>query len=683
MAVREEATGDLSRAAGLATLAVLAAALALWASYTPVEDFAPAGVNPFMASLATTVDSRGQTRAHKAALVLVAVFALLGRAGAARVRFGERARRAIDLLLAISVSVGAALALSHYRAFDHDMATKTILRGHLLLASGAAALAYVAATHRRLAKVAAWASVLLLLSGLGVATVPSALARTDLSTFPGWYVAMIQLHFANVACPGDRLAAGLRLFDSVTPTYGLLLPTLVAGYERHVRELSLGDYFSLLRLLQALYLLAAAAIYWKHTRGKGRVVIVLMLPLLGWYHFAQSGLLTPNLTPWRLMGFPLVLLALEASKASEPRRAAALLGHVAAWALLLNVETGVSLVLGLLVYIWLRYVPRRPGGPKVLVLGACWIAGGGAALIAFLFLHRIAAGSWPDVLRIHQAFGYMVLWMRSGLGGLKIHFHPFAALLFAHSTYVLVEATLRSSGTRAPFRRAFRAAMATTVLVWLSYFVNRPWGDAGLQSYYLPYGILLADTLAPLTIARLGSGRVRARAALALALLAALVLPNTLAIGTLIEPDLAQGLAAIGKGPSEQGAELVSGVFVSARDARELKEKAAYLREAARRERLVYLTACSVFVPKLTGLPVALPFCDTFLVTDREYEALLLGIRSIDPEVVYFDAADSDLRGPGPQQEYYEVVKKDLSSRYGRAETVHGWEAWRRRRSGG
>ena len=124
------------------------------------------------------------------------------------------------------------------------------------------------------------------------------------------YLVSAENHYAIVVTQGDQIADGMRIFTDLKWSYGAILPCVIALWQKHIFELTFGDYINLVRVSQALFAGLAAFLYFRYSKGNGLaglIVFLLVLPL-----FLPSGahIYWPNRTGWRFIGFPLAIMLL-------------------------------------------------------------------------------------------------------------------------------------------------------------------------------------------------------------------------------------------------------------------------------------------------------------------------------------------------------------------------------------
>ena len=267
---------------------------------------------------------------------------------------------------------------------------------------------------------------------------------------------------------------------------------------------------------------------------------------------------------------------------------------------------------------------------------------------------------------------------------------PLAVLIYAHAAVSLLQSSFRNAHV-GNGRSAVTGGIAATILVWFSYYANRPHPEY-LISYHVLYGYLLVDLLRVLV-------RVRQRTALvwpalgAAGILTALVLPHFEATIRDELPLYRRGIQLIAHPPAPDTAAVLSGVyFPNGLRAQFVEKKAAYLRKASARGQVVYFTVDSYLIPKVSGVPSKIPVADAYWEsrTSQEYERLLRCVVGSAADTIYFDSDESiaypaepsnpDAALPFPgMHDFYRRLRTDLSRHFQPAGVVNGWERWQRR----
>lgn len=666
--------GDVLALAAL--LALVAACICLWALFsdeTPPPLRAEA-LNPFVLEFGGQVDTTPQRRGHRQAVILIAALVVLAPllrklAGSALMKGGRPWANRILCL---------ALAWFFFASFFWNS-------GRLpMLAVGLATLPLVYLYRRGLSgTVARREFAIAAVAVLALALIPGFFVPYDLTGHTLWTLEQVQAHYAMVVAQGDRLAAGQRLFEELVPYYSILLPVVLGGWAQHVSAIDFGGYVNIIRWTQVAYLIAFAVLYGKYAHGWKLATLLAVAFLVPWFHFNQTGLSFPNHTTWRLLGQPVALLALFAIRGSPLTTASYVIGLASGAAILLNLETGVCMTVALLAYLWFRYglAPVSKLG-SLLAAAALVSLGVVSTFSAFLLGAHLVLGYWPNVACFPVLWKAVFLVSSTGYSGMKGAFHPLAALLFGHAAYVLI-ATAMLARENLGFKQAFRAAVATAIVLWFAYYANRAeaWN---LATYYGLYGFFLIDLVQMLTL-RLchGTGAIPHQL-VAATVIALVILPEmAYTFRSIFLPNYVLGLRVMTEGPVNKPARLVSGVYLEDDVARELETKAAFIKKVSKDRPAMYFTANSFLIPKLSGVLPPVPFADTFteVVTKNDYAKLLSVVEQQSPDYIYFDSPGCKLIGLKGWQLYYNQLRRDLSYYYQKQTEKDGWEIWRRKQA--
>lgn len=611
----------------------------------------PAQINAWVLRIAPLFDSRGQRLAHLAVVAAVAAIVLF----APTLRSRDRGRVVVTHVVPVATALGLGLA-----------AVKAgIPRLHLIAGLVFVVVLTLAAPvlKRTWANRGAAALCTILLAA---AVLPGFFLRLDLSR-AGPDAPWVQWHYSIVLGPGDLLAAGWRIFEDVRPAYGVILPVLAAGYQRHIGPLEMGDYVRVLQALQLLLLAACAWLCLRHARQRWPFVFFGLAFVLPWFHSTQPGLLFPNQTPWRMIAVPLAACGVVALARRRASSAALPLGFVGGGSLALNLECGITVGAGLLaaLFFWRDRGERRGR----LILGLA-LGGLGAALLTAV-LCRLSLGRWPTGRgwsAMAETVGFVTA---TSYSGSPLVLDPLALLMFGHAVFVLVLTACVGRRGTGPASRAFVAA---TLVVWFAYYANRPhrWN---LSGFHVLYVLLLLD-LGRCLSASLARRRASANALLASTVLATIVVPSTLS-------SYAWSLRPLQKGefspPAAAGAVLLNGVRMAPAFSAELRERSGSLRESSP-GRVLYLTGDSYLQPKVSGVYPPLPFLDPVFaaLTRPAYEDLLERVRALGPERLYFEPAGSFSYALSPFRGFFEMLRMDLAVDYHRSGVRGGWEVWER-----
>jgi hypothetical protein len=546
--------------------------------------------------------------------------------------------------------------------------------------------------QRRRVRRAVEGSMLLLLFAFVVAKeIPSLRKIPDFSDRPVANMALINNHIGMTMGHADRLASGDMLFRDTTPVYGVLVPVLLASYERQFGLISLGDHIRWLVAVEILYWIIAGYLFLVWSRGRWLSCLLPVVLLLEYYWSTALGLIPPNHSPFRSAGLPLAAFCLVALRRASPRANQWAAGIVSALAVLANVESGIAATVGLVLYVYRRYalggLNERPLG---MIKPAARFAGGFiAALIGFAIVCRAGCGTWPYVPGLKHYFELARL-SSSGYGTRPFRMDKFENLVVALWPLAQVGLAIWSVSYAAlerpgGFRPSFRIAVGTMLLVWFAYFVNRP--EPGyLASYNLLYGLLLIDCGRYLGQAIKRPRRLLGiRAALAIFVLGYSGFMASRVIEWSWNPSQwtvkcwRWGVPLVDRGPERApGKPRISGAYLPKPYADSLRDRSTHLRRMARGERLVYFTVDSYLMPRLSGVLPLQQYPDpSEAFTRPSYDRLLSFVVKAPVSEVYVDSRiAANLVWYGG---VFDLLRRDLSRRFECTSIEHGWEIWRRR----
>jgi len=490
----------------------------------------------------------------------------------------------------------------------------------------------------------------------------------------------VEWHYAGGLGPADRLGAGQTLFTEVQLYSGPLFVTLLAIAERALGLFSMGTHIRIVQALQVVFLVATLAAQWRWQRARPLAILVGFLLVAPWIHTYHSAVLFPNQSAWRSLGLPLGLLALLVLGRCRTGPSRIALGSCAGLLLLLNIEIGLSVSAGYLVFLIATLNPQSFA--QALRAGASFGAGMALAILGFVLLFRAGLGYWP-VPPSFKEFVLLVVRFSSGYAGLMLRMiEPFPLLICVHAIYLTIRSALQWATGPLPFRQAFKATVATITLLWFAYYVKGPhfWN---IWTLLLLYGFLVGDYLDPRLLSAYSRRLPRLSYTWQPLLLALVILPGVFFTNVGAVYAVSQGLSRL-MTPTRCLGLVVSGVELPAEYGRSLLRKAASLEAFRGRHSdrgVVYFTANSYMLPLLTGFYSRLPFQDTFFetITHDDFTRLVAATMTSSPDVVLFDPPGSLLAGYPEQQQFFRRVRAALAGAYVSSRTTDGWEVWERR----
>jgi hypothetical protein len=513
---------------------------------------------------------------------------------------------------------------------------------------------------------------------------PSLDKTPDLSDGGESRLAEVNNHYLFTLGHADRMAAGDVLFRDVTPKYGVLFPTLLAGWERHVGPLTLGAVMHALMGSELVYLAVAAWLFSAWARWRWLWAAAAVWIMLPFYYPHSTFHLHPNHGPCRMFGIPLAAAVMVGLGRASAGRAGWACGVAAGVGLLVNAESGVAACAGLAAYLGLRHglTAGRPDWRKLAALAARGAGGAGLAVLGFLALHAALLGRLPGTDHISDLWRYA----RLGAGGFGSY--PYASGLWPVVMFLHVGAAVVYTAFGGVYgqRQAARVGVGAVTLVWFAYFFNRPEPEY-IASYLFLYGFFLIDALRTVALAVRrpkaldGAATAAGGAALAFALPWALGVVHWDAaarqLRMAVNPTFVP-LVGPGERTRAEDAVLSSGVYVRSDCARALEARAAYLRHTAAGGRLIYFTTDSYLMPRLSGVFPKQEFIDPVEALDEaSYERLCRFVLDSDEPAIYFDAR------PEVERIWYGrvfvLLRQSLAERYRLDRVESGWEVWVRK----
>ena len=267
----------------------------------------------------------------------------------------------------------------------------------------------------------------------------------------------------------------------------------------------------------------------------------------------------------------------------------------------------------------------------------------------------------------------------SGWGRIPIRLHAdlVALLIFVHCGAILLRGALIWSRRPLAQDSRLRIALATMILAWLSYYVNRP-QTLNLWTILYLYAPLVARAFDPRLLAvnwKVWWPRPTP-APLAPILVLALALNH---------PDTLPSLRRMFTFPDPSTGVQVSGVIIDPDSARRIIGQADFLRQLPDRTHVVTFSANAFLLSLLTGLYPRLPARDPFWesIQESDLNEFLDRLFELAPSAILFDADDATSAWGGvDRQKFYARIKTSLAGRYIRGETASGWEVWQRAQRG-
>lgn len=524
-------------------------------------------------------------------------------------------------------------------------------------------------------------TILVALAGL-FAVVPGLLVPYDASWMSQQAMVEFQEGYSVVSSQCDQIAMGRRIFEEVKPHYGILLPVLCGLYERATVFFSFGQNIQIVRFLTVINVIFIFAVYAWYSRQKALPLAVAFFMVLPWLHANQISILYPNLSSWRNLSFALAAVALALTVKLERHQRPFACGALSGLCLSLNQEIGVAISVGLAAFLYFcDHVPGVALPRCFLKSMAKFVCGISIFLVALYVFLTLTLGYFPNLQALAEHLNRTQLVSKSGyLGGFRIQFQPMVALVFCQYCYVL----LRAAFSQQPltFRQCFRAFAATTGLIWFAYYFNRP-HEWYFQPQFFLYGFILMDMVRTAQISPWKLPYLESKIPAAL-LIACCVIPQVVLAYEEAWTQYRNMIKQVVKGKHVQkDAVLVSDIFIAAEAARELIEKADFLKKVGKTKKVVYLTGSTMLIPRLSGCDSKTNLADPFqeLLTGKQTEDFVTSIKKSDTEEVLLDTDDCYLKGDRSRQLCWQNLEQKLKPEFVFENSQAGWKVLMRSNS--
>lgn len=478
----------------------------------------------------------------------------------------------------------------------------------------------------------------------------------------------MESHYIDTVAQADRFVSGQLLFRDFILNYGFILSPAVGYLEREYGMWTFGNYVRFVQALQVLFCILTLICYYLWRPHNPLYLIVAMLMVTPWISTSNYIIFFPNETAWRFMGFPLGSLVLLILRRKSNLISAFVLGLCSGLLILYNQETGIAITAGYIAFITLRvdtFTMRNMATAYSL-----FIAGVVCSLILWLTMFRSLMGYWPLPIVASQSFdlGTKAL---GGFLGKQLYLDVLAATIFFHAIYVVIRSGMIRSIQQISFSGSFRVAIGVTILVWFAYYANRPtpWN---LWTYILLYGFLIPDYLDRRILAPTWSGLARWRVPVHGIVLWLVILPYLIATNAHeAKFCISRFLAKL-----PQDAKILSGVWYPGTDAEFTLEKVRFLISQPDPSNLLYFTSDHPFlIPHLAGIySRSLELKGTY----SEHSIFVKKIVELSPSRVLFEIRNESLlsRWSVERHNLLNRLKTDLNGYYCLRAITGGWEIW-------
>ena len=502
----------------------------------------------------------------------------------------------------------------------------------------------------------------------------------DFSQRDDAHMALVNMHFAFIVGHSDKLSDGDKLFESISPKYGMLITLFVAGVEKARGGLvSLGDLLKVVHYSDFFYILLAAYGYWKWSGKRMLYILAPMLFLMHWYYSSTQMMVPMNHSPIRTAGITVSLVTLLLMRKVSINWLGFTCGSLAAFSILNNVESGIAATVGLLAFVFLRVNSVTKNIRK-------YFQPFGMLILGFLVVWCIFSFACYCILGVFFGISGLAEYVYPAFKGASgawatndpITFWP--VFMFIHVSLVVVYSAWNS---RISFKDAYRCALGVMFLVWFAYFVNRP-EPAYLCSYYFMYGFLVIDLEKALL--KKNKKPILLGSALALGIIG-------FQLQGVVQWSLKPWKWQLSTNPLKWGVPVVrvgqplaadaidmGNAYISKGYHRSLSQRGEFLKKRSLEissKRLVYFTVDSYLMPRFSNILPWQEYPDPLEAMNRQYyERLIRNVVQSPFNEIYFDARDEkSLVWYGGM---FQMVRRDLGEHFQKVGVESGWEIWKR-----
>jgi hypothetical protein len=530
------------------------------------------------------------------------------------------------------------------------------------MAGGAVALPLLGRVVASLPVRAWW----LLLAAYSLAvTLPGLVQPIVLAHMPPEILRTIEWHYDSVLGGAFTLLAGDRERHL---GYGYLLSVLKALLERLAGPLSFAADVRLVQGMNVAFALVMLGAGYAWDRTRPLVALLALALVLPWVHNTHQNIFFPNQSGLRFVFVPLSIVLLRWSHRLSTRAAALAAGAFAALAVLWNLETGVAVTAALVVHLAARSGRLSWRG---LLSPAVFLGGGLAAgCVVVGLLSGVGLGVWPLQFGLPRK---LLERATAGLGyGYPLYPDLLAVVTFGCAIWAVLDLAAAWRAGTADARTRDCGALGVIVLVWAPYYVLQPhpWN---LWSYLPLGGLLLGERLFPP-----GGRPPWLRVPVVLAVTIAIPVVAAGAWQTWRSLDRGTALAGVAALDAETIGRRVSGVMVTAPDARAIEARAAYLGTVP--ADTIVLTGNTYLLPKLTGRVALFPYRDLSYAgtVQGQFDGLVASIRARSPSSILVDDP-ATLSRTDPRRAYFQRLEAALADRYRLENVSAGWSIWKKK----
>lgn len=318
---------------------------------------------------------------------------------------------------------------------------------------------------------------------------------------PGWlhtptpvseWMTSFDQHYNLVLYQGRQLAAGHLYSSDTPPYYGMLWSTIIGIVAKKIQTPSFANLVRLVQVGQVLCLALFTLAATLRTRGSDNVhrtiaIVFFSVAVFPWLSTDGMAIWHPNQSGLRFLFVPIAICCAFLTERTSLMRAGLIVGVVSGLAIIANFETGIAVAAGISMAF---LVQMREKAWQMRFYSIT------TALSAFLGVHAIFANIyyyffsvWPAPNSLTYGFHHL-LTCSGGFLGLRLPLRSLVFVMLAHCSYKLIQSIqcLFDKQTKAP--DAMTTTIATILLVWLPYYMNRP-DDWNLWTFIALYSLLI------------------------------------------------------------------------------------------------------------------------------------------------------------------------------------------------
>ena len=529
-----------------------------------------------------------------------------------------------------------------------------------------------------------WGIYFILLIGLLFPLFNSLFLFPDFSKSTEANMAVTNIHYTVIIGQSDLLFGGFKLLDEVNPTYGAILPSLIGLIAKiQGKLLSLGGILKIVQVADILYWAVSLYLFWKWGKQNWVYMVPAVLFMLPW-HYSTDGALVPiNHSPIRTFGITFSLLFVMIWSDKKSVFFYPILGCVGSFALLLNVESGIASLVGIMAFLFVHLKNLNLEFHLVVKNCLLFLLGILGGFVFFNLLFFLVFGYLPS---LSGWFSYIMpsLLGTSGAWTVPYKFDLWPIFIFLHVCFYFVVIVISDSRDK---NSAIRIMISVIFLVWFAYFVSRPDLEY-LSSFYFIYGFVIIDLNRSLKIS-LKRYPMKSYVSVLPGLVAILLLiKSSYGIDWSWNPlewnvknDFRWQVPLVKKGrPLVDDSVFYNRVYMPKSYWESLKMRSDFLvkqNESNISNRIVFFTPDSYLLSRFANIYPYQIFSDPVVALKKtNYLKMIESVIKSPFNEIYFDARDEkNLIWYGWM---FQMVRRDLSNDFEKVRVESGWEIWRR-----